>query len=87
MVKLIIFFLIILTNTYAKDNELKLKLNGLKKQTVKIHNDILINNKELQKIKIDIDRNKQKTIIFNPILYFWEYESTDDLFKFTLCMG
>ena len=61
MVKLIIFFLIILTNTYAKDNELKLKLNGLKKQTVKIHNDILINNKELQKIKIDIDRNKQKT--------------------------
>ncbi len=68
MVKLIIFFLIILTNTYAKDNELKLKLNGLKKQTVKIHNDILINNKELQKIKIDIDRNKQKTIIFNKYI-------------------
>ncbi len=68
MKKLIIIFLIFLTNANSRDNELKLKLNSLKKQTVKIHNDILINNKELKKIKVDIDRNEQKKIIFNKYI-------------------
>ena len=42
---------------------MKTKLDTLKKQTVSIHNDILKNNKELKKIKIDIERNSQKQII------------------------
>ena len=42
---------------------MKTKLETLKRQTVSIHNDILKNNKELKKIKIDIERNSQKQII------------------------
>ena len=49
-----------LSNTLAKNTDLKVKLNSLKKQTVKIHNEILTNNKELKKIKMDLDRNTQK---------------------------
>ncbi len=67
---LLIFFLICLFSVYSFSTDLKLKnkLNGLKKQTVKIHNEFLINNKELKKIKIDIDRNSQKKIIFNKYI-------------------
>ena len=54
-----------LSNSFAKNTDIKVKLNSLKKQTVKIHNEILINNKELKKIKIDLDRNTQKKIIIN----------------------
>ena len=54
-----------LSNSLANNRDLKVKLNNLKKQTVKIHNEILINNKELKKIKIDLDRNTQKKIIIN----------------------
>ena len=49
----------------AKD--LKSKLDKLKKQTVSIHNDILKNNEELKKIKIDIDRNRQKNLFLKNI--------------------
>ena len=54
-----------LSNSLAKNIDLKVKLKSLKKQTVKIHNEILKNNKELKKIKIDLDRNTQKKIIIN----------------------
>ena len=54
-----------LSNSLANNRDLKVKLNSLKKQTVKIHNEILMNNKELKKIKIDLDRNTQKKIIIN----------------------
>ena len=47
----------------AETVSFKKKLDTLKKQTVTIHNDILRNNKELKKIKIDIERNSQKQII------------------------
>ena len=60
------FFLIFLNFSFlnaADTNLLKKKLDTLKKQTVTIHNDIVINNKELKKIKIDIERNSQKQII------------------------
>ena len=62
----IFFFLIIISFSFlsaAKLGPLKTKLETLKKQTVSIHNDILKNNKELKKIKIDIERNSQKLII------------------------
>ena len=62
----IFFFLIIISFSFlsaAKSGPLKTKLDTLKKQTVSIHNDILKNNKELKKIKIDIERNSQKQII------------------------
>ena len=36
------------SSSITKGSDLKIKLNNLKKQTVKIHNDILINNKEKQ---------------------------------------
>ena len=45
-------------------NKLEKKLYGLKKQTVEIHNNIISNNKELKVIKLDIDRNRQKQIIY-----------------------
>ena len=45
-------------------NKLEKRLNGLKKQTVKLHNNIIINNKELKDIKLDIDKNRQKQIIY-----------------------
>lgn len=56
------------SSSITKGSDLKIKLNNLKKQTVKIHNDILINNKELKKIKIDVDKNTQKKIIFNKYI-------------------
>lgn len=65
------FFLLavfIFSNSYADNSKLKFKLNSMKKQTVNIHNEILQNNKELKKIKTDIDRNKQKKIIFNKYI-------------------
>ena len=52
----------------ADTNLLKKKLDTLKKQTVTIHNDIVSNNKELKKIKIDIERNSQKQIILKKEL-------------------
>ena len=57
-----------LSNSLANNRDLKVKLNNLKKQTVKIHNEILINNKELKKIKIHLDRNTQKKIIINKYI-------------------
>ena len=67
MIQILIIILVCfnLSSSLAKNTELKVKLNSLKKQTVKIHNEILINNKELKKIKIDLDRNTQKKIIIN----------------------
>ena len=65
------FFLLavfIFSNSYADNSKLKFKLNSMKKQTVNIHNEILQNNEELKKIKVDIDRNKQKKIIFNKYI-------------------
>ena len=52
----------------ADTNLLKKKLDTLKRQTVTIHNDIVSNNKELKKIKIDIERNSQKQIILKKEL-------------------
>ncbi len=63
---LIISFLIMLSQfseTYSK-SKLEKKLNNLKKQTVELHNNIISNNKELKFIKLDIDRNRQKQIIY-----------------------
>ncbi len=60
------FFLVILNFSLLNSAEidpLKKKLGNLKRQTVSIHNDILNNNKELKKIKIDIERNSQKQLI------------------------
>ena len=65
------FFLILLNFSFlnaADTNLLKKKLDTLKRQTVTIHNDIVINNKELKKIKIDIERNSQKQIILKKEL-------------------
>ena len=64
---IIIFVFLNVSNLLAKNTDLKVKLNSLKKQTVKIHNDILINNKELKKIKIDLDRNTQKKNYYKQI--------------------
>ena len=63
---LIISLLVMLsqsTEAHSK-NKLEKELNNLKKQTVKIHNNIISNNKELKIIKLDIDRNRQKQIIY-----------------------
>ena len=70
MIKISIIILICLNffNVSAKNPDLKVKLNSLKKQTVKIHNEILKNNKELKKIKIDLDRNTQNKIIINKYI-------------------
>ena len=38
-----------------------------------IHNDIIKNNSELKKIKIDIDRNSQKKLIFEKHIKSREY--------------
>ncbi len=62
---IIILLCLNLSNSLAKSPDLRVKLKSLKKQTVKIHNEILTNNKELKKIKIDLDRNTQKKIITN----------------------
>ena len=70
MKKTLIFLIIVNISSvvFSEESKLKSKLNYLKKQTVKIHNDFLINNTELKKIKIDIDRNTQKKIIFNKYI-------------------
>ena len=70
MMKIFIIILVSLnlSTSLANNRDLKVKLNNLKKQTVKIHNEILINNKELKKIKIDLDRNTQKKIIINKYI-------------------
>jgi len=63
---LIISFLVMLSQfseTHSK-SKLEKKLNDLKKQTVELHNNIISNNKELKIIKLDIDRNRQKQIIY-----------------------
>ena len=63
---LIISLLVIFSQfseTHSK-SKLEKKLNDLKKQTVEIHNNIISNNKELKIIKLDIDRNRQKQIIY-----------------------
>ncbi len=63
----ILFYFILAVFFYfecSSKEKLEVKLNNLKKQTVTFHNNIIKNNKELKKIKIDIDRNKQKQIIF-----------------------
>ncbi len=63
-----LFFIIIFSlsqSVLALDNTLlKKRISILKKQTVLIHNDILKNNDELKKIKIDIEKNSQKKNIF-----------------------
>ena len=62
----LVYFLIVFTqctDLYPK-NKLEQRLNSLKKQTVTIHNNIIKNNKELKAIKLDIDKNKQKQIIY-----------------------
>ncbi len=51
----------------------KNQLSKLKKQTVTIHNDILKNNSELKKIKIDINKNTQKQVIFKRHIKNKEY--------------
>ena len=61
----ILFFMF--SQTIAKDH-IKSKLSQIKKETVSIHNDILKNNEELKKIKIDIDRNSQKKIIYEKYI-------------------
>ena len=70
MMKIFIIILVSLnlSTSLANNRDLRVKLNNLKKQTVKIHNEILINNKELKKIKIDLDRNTQKKIIINKYI-------------------
>ena len=63
---LIISLLVMLSQfseTHSK-SKLEKKLNDLKKQTVELHNNIISNNKELKIIKLDIDRNRQKQIIY-----------------------
>ena len=65
--KLIIFLIFFFTSNFcfsAEGKNFKKKLSVLKKQTVTIHNDILKNDDELKKIKIDIEKNSQKKTIF-----------------------
>ena len=69
--KLIIFLILFLTSNVSfalEDKSLKKKLSVLKKQTVTIHNNILKNDDELKKIKIDIERNSQKKTIFETYI-------------------
>ena len=63
----VVFFNLLFLGS-AESDPLKNKLDKLKKQTVTIHNDIINNNKELKKIKIDIERNSQKQIILKKEL-------------------
>ena len=65
--KLIVFIILFFTSNLcfsAEVKSFKKKLSVLKKQTVTIHNDILKNDDELKKIKIDIEKNSQKKTIF-----------------------
>ena len=67
-------FLILLNfSVFAETKSLKKNLDKLKKQTVTIHNDIIKNNSELKKIKIDIERNSQKKLIFEKHIKSREY--------------
>jgi len=72
--RLFFLFLIFLNfSVLAETKSLKKNLDKLKKQTVTIHNDIIKNNSELKKIKIDIDRNSQKKFIFEKHIKSREY--------------
>ena len=72
--RLFFLFLILLNfSVFAETKSLKKNLDKLKKQTVTIHNDIIKNNSELKKIKIDIDRNSQKKFIFEKQIKSREY--------------
>ena len=72
--RLFFLFLILLNfSVFAETKGLKKNLDKLKKQTVIIHNDIIKNNSELKKIKIDIDRNSQKKLIFEKHIKSREY--------------
>ena len=72
--RLFFLFLILLNfSVFAETKSLKKNLDKLKKQTVTIHNDIIKNNSELKKIKIDIDRNSQKKLIFEKHIKSREY--------------
>ncbi|MFL2675201.1 MAG: hypothetical protein CNE97_01390 [alpha proteobacterium MED-G10] len=72
--RLFFLFLILLNfSVFAETKSLKKNLDKLKKQTVTIHNDIIKNNSELKKIKIDIDRNSQKKFIFEKHIKSREY--------------
>ncbi len=79
------FFLILLLNfdyIYSLDKNFKHKLSSLKKQTVTIHNEILKNDKELKKIKLDIEKNSQKKIIYER--YIKDEENTSRRLFFLL---
>ena len=65
--RLVILLIVVFTSNICfglEGKSLKKKLSVLKKQTVTIHNDILKNDDELKKIKIDIEKNSQKKTIF-----------------------
>ena len=65
--RLIILLIFFFTSNICfglEEKSLKKKLSVLKKQTVTIHNDIVKNDDELKKIKIDIEKNSQKKTIF-----------------------
>ena len=67
----VIFFIFLFTSNIClclEDKKFKKKLSVLKKQTVVIHNDILKNDDELRKIKIDIEKNSQKKQFLKNIL-------------------
>ena len=67
---IILIFFFQINNALAKETETNLKnrLSNLKKQTVQIHNTIIENNNELKKINLDIEKNKQKQIIFRKYI-------------------
>tara|TARA_B100000579_G_scaffold437821_1_gene469241 strand:- start:2108 stop:3124 length:1017 start_codon:yes stop_codon:yes gene_type:complete len=74
--KIITFLIALLffnTVNCLEKKSIKNKLSKLKKQTVVIHNDILKNNSELKRIKIDINRNTQKQVIFKKHIKNKEY--------------
>ena len=68
-----LFLILVNFSVFAETKSLKKNLDKLKKQTVTIHNDIIKNNSELKKIKIDIDRNSQKKLIFEKHIKSREY--------------
>ena len=65
---LLVFFFASNVCFCLEGKNLKKKLSVLKKQTVTIHNDILKNDDELKKIKIDIEKNSQKKTIFEKYI-------------------